>query len=92
MTTISGPCKGCGATDYGLSTSGPGYCGACACGTPPEVTKMRRQQMGTSGDLITALLALQVATGHKAEHMTPQMCEIGQRALDQFRESGTLPR
>ena len=89
---MTGPCKGCGAMNYGLSTSGPDYCPACACGIPPEVTKIRRQQMETSGNLITALLALQVATGHKAEHMTPQMREIGQRALDQFRESGTLPR
>jgi len=40
---LSGPCKGCGATNYGISTSGPDYCGACACGVPPEVSKLRRE-------------------------------------------------
>lgn len=29
--TLVGPCKGCGETDYYLSTSGTDYCPACAC-------------------------------------------------------------
>lgn len=32
---ISGPCAGCGATSYGLSTGGPAICPACDC-LPPE--------------------------------------------------------
>ncbi len=40
---MSGPCKGCGATDYGISTSGPDYCGACACGRPPELSQLQRR-------------------------------------------------
>ena len=27
-----GPCKRCGEVNYSLSTSGPDYCPACACG------------------------------------------------------------
>lgn len=68
---MSGPCKGCGAVNYGISTSGPDYCGACARGVPPDVSRLRREMLEINGQLLTALLALQVATGHKAEHMTP---------------------
>lgn len=31
----AGPCLGCGATSYSLSTGGPGICPACDC-IPPE--------------------------------------------------------
>lgn len=82
---IAGPCKGCGATNYGLSTSGPDYCGACACGTPPEVSKMRREMQSASIRHIDALLALQIATGHKLDGMTPQMLDRGQAFLDAFK-------
>lgn len=39
----NGPCVMCGEDDYPLSFGGPGICPACDCGTPPEVTKLRRE-------------------------------------------------
>lgn len=81
---MSGPCKGCGATRYGISTSGPDYCGACACGVPPEESRLRRELESVSLKYTEALLALQIATGFKVEFMTPQMKEIGTRCLDRF--------
>lgn len=87
---FSGPCKGCGATNYGLSTSGPDYCGSCAMGVDPGLSKLRREYDDLNGKFINALLALQIATGHKVEHMTPQMKAIGERALEQFKRDGTV--
>jgi hypothetical protein len=39
----AGPCKLCGATNYSLSLGGIDICPACDCGTPPEVSYLRRQ-------------------------------------------------
>ena len=38
-----GPCIVCGETEYPLSCGGPTICPACDCGTPPEVTKLRKK-------------------------------------------------
>jgi hypothetical protein len=40
---FSGPCKGCGAVNYALSTNGPDYCPACACGVAPEASQAKRE-------------------------------------------------
>lgn len=87
---FSGPCKGCGAVNYGLSTSGPDYCGSCACGTPPEVTQLRRKLQELGSEHLVALLALQVATGHKVNSMTPEMRKSGEEALRRFENTGSL--
>ncbi len=62
---FSGPCKGCGAVNYGLSSSGPDYCGACACGVDPKLSKCRRELEEMGSKYIDALLALSLLTGHK---------------------------
>lgn len=90
FAVMSGPCKGCGATNYGISTSGPDYCGSCACGVPPELSQLRARLEKLNGEHIDALLALQIATGHKAEHMTPQMRERGEAVLAEFKKNGRL--
>lgn len=87
---FSGPCRGCGATNYGLSTSGPDYCGSCACGRPPEVSRLRRELDELSSRHMDALLALQVATGHKIDGMTTQMRQRGEECLERFKRNGTL--
>lgn len=81
-----GPCKLCGAENYGLSTSGPDYCSACACGVPPEVSRLKREMAAKRDDHIDCMLALQLATGFKVEGMTPQMKQRGQAYLDKFTE------
>lgn len=60
----SGPCKRCGAINYGQSTSGPDYCGACACGTPVEVIKLRRELSEVTDKFIDADLAVGLLTTH----------------------------
>lgn len=72
---LSGPCKGCGATDYGLSTSGPDYCGACACGVNPELTKLRTEYRTLSAKYCDALLALSHLTGHKPPSKINAKCQ-----------------
>lgn len=82
---MPGPCKGCGATGYGLSTSGPDYCGACACGVNPELSKLRRAYDKLSADWIDMNFALGIATGAFPpinEHMRLR----GQAVLDQRAE------
>lgn len=87
---MSGPCKGCGATNYGISTSGPDYCGPCACGVPPEVSRLNRELQTLREKHIAALLALQVATGFKVDAMTPQMKDIGTRCLERFKAGQSM--
>ena len=67
MSLIAGPCKGCGAKDYGLSTSGPDYCGACACGVDPQLTQLRREK----DHLFTKYVAINFAIGLLTGHFPP---------------------
>lgn len=72
---FSGPCKGCGTTNYGLSTSGPDYCGSCACGTDPELSKLRREYRELAAKYTDALLALSHLTGHKPPSAINKKCQ-----------------
>lgn len=83
---MSGPCKGCGATNYGPSTSGPDYCGACACGVPQEVSKMRRELDDLHWKYIDALFALQIVTGHKLDSLNGTMISRGEAFLAKFKQ------
>ena len=82
---MSGPCKGCGATDYGLSTSGPDFCGICACGTPPEVAKLRRELDEFHWKYLDSLFALQIVTGHKIDGLNETMLQRGRAFLAEFK-------
>ena len=59
-----GPCKGCGAEGYGISTSGPDYCGACACGVPPEISQLKQRNSKLFQDVMELNFALGLVTGH----------------------------
>jgi len=61
---FSGPCKGCGATNYGLSTSGPDYCGPCAMGVKPELTQLRARYEKLSLEANAQSFAIGLLTGH----------------------------
>ncbi len=61
---FSGPCKGCGAMNYGLSTSGPDYCGACACGKDPKLSQLQRRYDDLFQEYVDLQLALGLVTGH----------------------------
>lgn len=82
---ISGPCKGCGATNYGLSTSGPDYCGECACGVDPRLSKQRREY----DEMFTKYCALNFALGIVTGHFPPfndKTREIGEACLAQRKD------
>ena len=61
---LAGPCKGCGATNYGLSTSGPDYCGACACGRDPKLSQLQREHDELFDRYMDLNFALGIVTGH----------------------------
>ena len=54
----TGPCHGCGVTGYGPSTSGPNYCGSCACGIPPEQSRLTRALHEANSKVLDMHLAL----------------------------------
>lgn len=83
---MTGPCKGCGATNFGLSTRGPDFCGACACGVPPEVSKLRRELDDLHWKYIDALFALQIVTGHKLAGLNKTMVKRGDDFLTKFKQ------
>lgn len=85
-----GPCKRCGAVNYGLSTSGPDYCGACACGVNPKVSQLRRDLEKSQDEKIDYMLALAVALKHKTSAFTPKMIERGEACIARFTD--TTPR
>lgn len=82
---FSGPCKGCGAKNYGASTSGPDYCAACACGINPEVSQLRAKLADLQNRHLDALCALSIATGHKIDGLTGIMRDRGDRFLESFK-------
>lgn len=61
---FSGPCKGCGAINYGLSTSGPDYCGSCACGVDPKLSQLQRRYDELFQTYAAQNFAIGLLTGH----------------------------
>lgn len=61
---FSGPRKGCGAISYGLSTSGPDYCGSCACGVDPKLSQLQRKYDKLFNDYMAQNFAIGLLTGH----------------------------
>ena len=80
---FSGPCKRCGATNYGLSTSGPDFCGDCAMGRPVELIKLQRQHDERGEKYFDALCALSILLNHG--FLTDKMRERGQAFIDNFK-------
>ena len=76
---FSGPCKRCGAENYGLSTSGPDFCGSCAIGRPVAETQLMRRYREALDRNIKLALALEVALGRPL--LTPEMQAIGEQEL-----------
>ena len=79
-----GPCVICGDTNYPLSFGGPSVCGPCDCGTPPEVTRLRRKNFELGQQNIDLMLALTKALGLRGI-VTPQMDEIADGVIAKFR-------
>ena len=87
---FAGPCKRCGAVNYGLSTSGPDYCGACAIGRPVEEIKLRRDLEDVMEKYFDALLALQMLTGFKWPPPTKKMEWRAEEFVRRFKADADL--
>lgn len=81
---FSGPCKRCGSTNYGLSTSGPDYCAQCAIGTPVEEIRLRRDLMAAHDKCIDLAFALQLALGATV-FINDHCKQRAERALAEFK-------
>lgn len=51
-----GPCIVCGAINYPLSCGGPDICPPCDLGVPPEVSRLREENM----ELRNRIIALEI--------------------------------
>jgi hypothetical protein len=91
---IKGPCRGCGIEDYVLSTSGPEWCGACACGVPVGDTRLRKRNNELSSKLLDAYSALEIALGTHwplNEHMRARGQAVIDKTLKEAKAKGLAP-